>query len=404
MVRFTEAAARVSREPERTPDAGHIEREGVIMGVKIGAAEAEHIDTVIIGAGQAGLSVGYHLAKRGRAFVILERHARIGDSWRMRWDSLRLFTPARFDGLVGMPFPAPKETFPTKNEMADYLERYAAHFELPVRTDTTVERVWREGNSYMVRTADQLIEAENIVIAMASYQAPRIPELASSLSPEIVQMHSTEYRNLGQLRPGAVLIVGAGNSGAEIGLETARAGRTTYISGRATGEVPFRFDTAIAHHVLSPIMFRFIFHRVLTVATPIGRRVRPKMIGVGTPLIRTKERSLLAAGATRVPRTVGARDGKPVLADGRVLEVANVVWCTGFHPGLSWLDLPIFDSAGEPLQERGLVASEPGVFFVGQHFQYAMSSTMIHGVGRDAELIARAVSARVPFRARQTVA
>jgi len=374
------------------------------MGLKIGAAGPERIDTVIIGAGQAGLSVGYHLAKRGRAFVILERHARIGDSWRMRWDSLRLFTPARFDGLVGMPFPAPREMFPTKNEMADYLEAYAAHFKLPVRTDTAVERVWREGDSYLIRTADRLIEADNIVIAMASYQAPRIPDLAASLSPDIVQMHSTEYRNLGQLRPGAVLIVGAGNSGAEIGLETAKAGRTTYISGRATGEVPFRFDSAIAHHVLSPIMFRFVFHRVLTVATPIGRRVRPKMMTGGAPLIRTKARNLLDAGATRVPRTVGARDGKPLLADGRVLDVANVVWCTGFHPGLSWLDLPIFDSAGEPRQERGIVPSEPGLFFVGQHFQYAMSSTMIHGVGRDAELIASAVSARVPSPTRQTVA
>ena len=374
------------------------------MGLNIGAAGPEHIDTVIIGAGQAGLSVGYHLAKRGRAFVILERHARIGDSWRMRWDSLRLFTPARFDGLAGMPFPAPRKTFPTKNEMADYLESYAARFALPVRTSTSVERVWREGEHYMVQAGAQLIEAENIVIAMASYQAPRIPDFASSLRPDIVQMHSTEYRNLAQLRPGAVLIVGAGNSGAEIGLETAKAERTTYVSGRATGEVPFRLDTAVAHHVLAPVMFRFIFHRMLTVATPIGRRIRPKMMGVGTPLIRTKERDLLDAGATRVPRTVGARDGKPLLADGRVLDVANVVWCTGFHPGLSWLELPIFDSAGEPRQERGIVAGEPGVFFVGQHFQFAMSSTMIHGVGRDAEFIADAVTARASAPARQTVA
>jgi putative flavoprotein involved in K+ transport len=374
------------------------------MGVKIGAAEPERIDTVIIGAGQAGLSVGYHLAKRGRAFVILERHARIGDSWRMRWDSLRLFTPARFDGLAGLPFPAPRESFPTKNEMADYLESYAARFRLPVRTSTSVERVWREGDHYLVQAGDQLIEAENIVIAMASYQAPRIPDFASSLSPDIVQLHSTEYRNLEQLRRGPVLIVGAGNSGAEIGLETAKAGLKTYVSGRATGEVPFRFDTAIAHHVLAPIMFRFIFHRVLTVATPIGRKVRPKMMGVGTPLIRTKERNLLDAGATRVPRMAGARDGKPLLADGQLLDVANVVWCTGFHPGLSWLDLPIFDSAGEPRQERGIVPGEPGVFFVGQHFPFAMSSTMIHGVGRDAGFIAGAVMARSPLRAREMVA
>jgi putative flavoprotein involved in K+ transport len=356
---------------------------------------AERIDTVIIGGGQAGLSAGYHLAQLGRTFVILERHGRIGDSWRKRWDSLRLFTAARFDGLAGLPFPAPKDTFPTKNEMGDYLETYAAHFRFPVRTGVAVDRVWRENDHYMVRAGNQLIEAENIVIAMASYQAPRIPELASSLSPDLVQMHSIDYRNLAQLRKGGVLIVGAGNSGAEIGLETARAGFPTYVSGRATGEVPFSLESAVARHVLAPILFRVIFHRVLTVATPLGRRVRPKMMGVGTPLIRTKTRDLTAAGAMRVPRTVAVRDGMPVLEDGRMLDVANVVWCTGFHPGLSWLDLPIFDEKGEPRQERGIVASEPGIFFIGQHFQYAMSSTMIHGVGRDAEQIARAVAARV---------
>lgn len=374
------------------------------MEMKIGTAEPERINTVIIGAGQAGLSVGYHLAKRGRAFLILESNARIGDSWRTRWDSLRLFSAARFDGLVGMPFPAPPNSFPTKNEMADYLESYAERFELPVQTNAQVERVWRDGDHYLVHAGDQLIEAENIVIATASYHAPRIPELASALSPDIVQMHSRDYRNLAQLRNGSVLVVGAGNSGAEIGLETARAGMQTYISGRSPGEVPFSLNGPLARHMLAPFLFRFIFHRVLTVATPIGRKVRPKMLAKGTPLIRTKERDLAAVGVTRVPRTVGTRFGKPLLEDGRTLDVANVIWCTGFLPGLSWLDLPIFDSAGEPRQKRGIVTSEPGVFFIGQHFQYAMSSTMIHGVGRDAEFIARAVAARTPQPARQTVA
>lgn len=373
------------------------------MGMKIDTAEPERINTVIIGGGQSGLSVGYHLAKRGRAFVILESHARIGDSWRTRWDSLRLFSPARFDGLAGMRFPAPANSFPTKDQMADYLEAYAKHFDLPVRTSAQVERVWREGDHYLVRAGDQLIEAENIVIATASYHAPRIPELASALNPDILQMHSRDYRNVAQLRNGSVLIVGAGNSGAEIGLETARAGIPTYISGRSTGEVPFSLNGPLARHMLTPVLFRFIFHRVLTLGTPMGRKVRPKVMAKGTPLIRTKGDDLAAAGVTRVPRTTGTRDGKPLLEDGRVLDVANVIWCTGFLPGLSWLDLPIFDAAGEPRQNRGIVESEPGVFFVGQHFQYAMSSTMIHGVGRDAEFIAGAIVARAPMRARQVV-
>jgi putative flavoprotein involved in K+ transport len=357
------------------------------------------IETVIIGAGQAGLSAGYHLAKLGRQFVILEGNDRVGDTWRKRWDSLRLFTPARFDGLDGMPFPAPRHSFPTKDEMADYLEAYALHFGLPVRTGTRVTRVWREGKSYVVETADAIFEAENVVVAMASYQAARVPEFARDLAPEITQLHSLDYRNQQQLRDGAVLIVGAGNSGAEIAIEAARSVHSTYFSGRVTGEVPFRIEGTSARLGLAPFIFRFVFHRVLTVDTPMGRGARKRMLTMGTPLIRTREQDLVAAGVVRVPRMTGVQNGKPLLADGRVLDVPNVVWCTGFNPGLSFLDLPIFDESGEPRHERGVVTEQPGVFFVGQHFQYAMSSTMIHGVGRDAVSIARAVAARAKPRA-----
>jgi putative flavoprotein involved in K+ transport len=353
----------------------------------------ERIDTVVIGAGQAGLSTGYHLERLGRPFVILEGNARIGDAWRRRWDSLRLFTPARFDGLDGMSFPAPKHSFPTKDEMADFLEAYAMHFELPVRTSAPVSRLWRERDSYMVATGDTLIEARNVVIAMASYQAPRVPDFARELSREIVQLHSREYRNLEQLREGGVLLVGAGNSGGEISVEVAR-GHETFLSGRVTGQVPFRMDGAAARLGLAPFVFRFVFHRVLTVDTPMGRSARRKMLTMGTPLIRTKESDLARAGVTRVGRVTGVRDGLPLLHDGRTLAVTNIIWCTGFNPGLSFIDLPIFDASGEPRHARGIVTEQPGVFFVGQHFQYAMSSTMIHGVGRDAASIAKAIGAR----------
>ena len=364
------------------------------MESKTSIAEPERIETVIIGAGQAGLSAGYHLAQLGKPFVILEGNARIGDTWRQRWDSLRLFSPARFDGIDGMPFPAPRHSFPTKDEMADYLEAYASHFSLPVRTGVRVNRLWREDGRYLIAAGDGLVEAENVIIAMATYQQPRIPELARSLDSQIVQLHSSEYQNTGQLRSGAVLVVGAGNSGAEIAREMARAGIPTFLSGRATGQIPFDVTGTAARLVLLPLLFRLFFHRVLTLDTPIGRRARPKMLVRATPLIRTKERELAGLGVTRVGRVTGVRDGKPQLADGSVLDVANVVWCTGFHPGLSWIDLPIFDSAGEALHDRGVVHGQPGMYFVGQHFQYAMSSSMIHGVGRDAERIASAIAGR----------
>jgi putative flavoprotein involved in K+ transport len=357
--------------------------------------ETERVQVVVIGAGQAGLSVGYHLARRGIRFVILEAKARVGDSWRERWDSLRLFTTGRLDSLDGMPFPGPGHQFPTKDEMADYLEAYATRFRLPIRTGARVTSLTRQGDRYLVTAGGRRYEADHVVVAMATYQEPRIPPFAAELAPEIVQLHSREYRRPSQLRPGGVLVVGAGNSGAEIALEAVRNGHPTWLSGRDTGKVPFRIDTALSRYVLQPLLLRVIFHRLLTVDTPIGRKARPKIISAGGPLIRTRLNTLLAAGVRRVGRTAGVRDGRPVLEDGTVLDVANVVWCTGFHPGFSWIDLPVLDEHGEPKHQRGLLPDEPGLSFVGLHFLYSMSSTMIHGVGRDAERIADAVEGRL---------
>jgi len=358
-------------------------------------AKAERVQAVVIGAGQAGLAVGYYLAQRGISFVILESNPRIGDSWRTRWDSLRLFTPARFDAIPGMPFPAPANEFPTKNQMADYLESYAKHFDLPVRTSARVDSVTRDGDRYTVRAGALTIEAEHVVVAMSDFQKPRIPAFAGELDPRIVQLHSREYLRLSQLREGPVLLVGAGNSGAEIAIETGRAGHTTWMSGRNTGSVLFRLGGLPGRMGLTRFVLRFVFHRVLTMGTPMGRKARPSIVSKGSPLIRVKARDLAAAKVDRVPRCVGARDGKPLLEDGRVLDVANIIWCTGFHPGFSWIELPVFGSHGEPVHERGVVTREPGLYFVGLHFLYAMSSTMIHGVGRDAEYIAKKIASRV---------
>jgi putative flavoprotein involved in K+ transport len=346
------------------------------------------------------LSVGYHLAKRGVSLVILEANPRIGDSWRSRWDSLRLFTPARFDSIPGMPFPAPANEFPTKNQMADYLESYATTFALPVRTGVAVDRVTRDGDRYTVEAGDRVFEAEHVVIAMSDYQHPRIPAFAGELDPRITQLHSQDYRRPSQLRDGPVLLVGAGNSGSEIALETARTGHETLMSGRDTGSVPFRLGGLFGRLGFTRFVLRVLFHRVLTLGTPMGRRARPSIVSKGAPLIRVKARDLAAARVERVPRCVGVRNGKPVLADGRVLDVANVIWCTGFIPAFSWIELEVFDERGEPLHERGVVTGEPGLYFLGLHFLYAMSSTMIHGVGRDAEYVADQIAGRLRAQAR----
>jgi putative flavoprotein involved in K+ transport len=356
--------------------------------------QTEHVQTIVIGGGQAGLSVGYYLSRRRLPFVILDANQRIGDAWRSRWDSLRLFTPARYDGLAGMPFPAPAQSFPTKDEMADYLEAYAARFDLPVRTGLKVDGLSRQGDRYIVTAGRRRFEAEHVIIAMARYQVPRIPQFAQELGPNITQFHSLDYRNPDQLSEGGVLLAGAGNSAAEIAVEVGRRHRT-WMSGRDTGHLPFRIDGLAARLFLQRLVFRFVFHRVLTVKTPMGRKARPKILSQGGPLIRVKPAHLAAAGVERVPKMIGVRDGLPLLQDGRVLDVRNVIWCTGFSPGFSWIHLPVFDQNEYPKHDSGVAIGEPGLYFVGLPFIYALSSTMIHGVGRDAERIAKVIEARI---------
>jgi putative flavoprotein involved in K+ transport len=360
------------------------------------------VDVIVIGGGQAGLSVGYHLKRRGVRFVILDVHGWIGDAWRTRWDSLRLFSPARFDGLDGMPFPGDPDAFPNKDQMADYLEDYAARFELPVLTGVKVDRLSHVDARFMVEAGLRRFEAAQVVVAMASHQRPRLPDFARDLAPDLVQVHSLQYKGPAQLRPGGVLIVGAANSGAEIAMDLAGQ-HPILISGRHPGHVPFRNDGFWARKLLLRLLFWVVFHRILSVATFIGRKVRSK--GHATaPLIRQKPRELAAAGVVRVGRTVGARGGRPVLDDGRVLdasEVTNVIWCTGFHPGHSWIDVPIFDTDGHPRHASGVVSEVPGLYFVGLDFLHAMSSSMIHGVGRDADRVAGAVAARETLRRTQ---
>jgi len=297
-----------------------------------------------------------------------------------------------------MPFPATSFSFPTKDQMADYEESYARRFHLPVRTSTKVDRLWRDGTRYVIDAGTARFTADHVVVAMSSYQTPRVPAFAAALDPGIVQVHSIEYRNPDQLRPGDVLIVGAANSGADIALDVAPSHRT-YLSGRHPGHVPIRIESRLARLVL-PILFRIVFHRILTVDTPMGRRSRRKMLQAGMALIRVKPADLARAGVERTARVAGVKDGRPVLEDGRVLDVANVIWCTGYGNGLSWIDLPVLDEDGEPVQRRGVVPGEPGLYFVGQHFLYSVSSTMIHGVERDARRVAEMIARRLAGAAR----
>jgi putative flavoprotein involved in K+ transport len=346
---------------------------------------------VIVGGGQAGLAVGYHLARRDRPFVILDASERVGDAWRRRWDSLELVTPARYSSLPGLPFPAPPASHPTKDGVADYLEAYAAEFELPVRTGVRVDRVARNGRGFVLAAGSRRFEADNVVVASGAYHGQRVPEFASALDPATVQLDSTGYRNPSQLQKGGVLVVGAGNTGAEIAHEVS-ASHPTWLSGTDVGQLPVRYKGLLDRLLTPPVWF--LASHVLTVKTPIGRKLRPRAIRTAAPLERIRRQDLAAADVERVPRTVGVRDGAPELEDGRVLRVANVIWCTGFRADYGWIDLPVFDDEGEPRYHRGVVESEPGLYFVGRFFLSGFTSALLGGVGKDAEHVARHIATR----------
>jgi putative flavoprotein involved in K+ transport len=349
-------------------------------------------ETVVIGGSQAGLAVGYHLRRRGIPFVILDENERVGDAWRKRWDSLRLFTPVRYCHLPGMRFPGPGGHYPAKDEVADYLEAYAREFQLPVRTGVRVDRVSKIGDDFEVATGERRFWAENVVIATGAYHHPRVPSFACELDGSIVQMHSKAYRKPLQIQDGGLLVVGAGNSGAEIAIELAPHHRT-WLAGPDTGEEPTRAGS-VPDRLLTPLMW-FVATR-FTVNTPPGRKLRNHFLDPprGIPLGRVRRKDFADAGIERVPRVTGVADGLPVLEDGRVLEVANVIWCTGLRPDYDWLDIPVPSCYGVPANERGVVEACPGLYLMGLPFLHSISSALLGGVGRDGGYIVDHIARR----------
>jgi len=354
----------------------------------------ERIDTVVIGGGQAGLAVGYYFTQQKRDFVILDAHGRAGDSWRRRWDSLRLFTPTGFNNLPGMSFPRSNYRLPTKDEMADYLESYVTRFHLPMLFNTKVDKLNRDGEAYLITAGALQLRAHHVIVATGAYPNPRVPTFASQLDPIINQLHSVSYRNPGQLRDGSVLVAGAGNSGVEIALELAPKD-SVWLAGRGTGFVPANYGNF--SYEFGVILFKALMQR-LTVDTLPGRWIvqRAREFMGGHPVVGVTLEDLLQAGIQRAPRVIDVSNGRPILEDGQVLDVTNVIWATGFVRDYRWIKLPIFDSRGYPVHHRGVVAGEPGLYFVGLPYQSSLLSGLVAGAGLDAKYVAEQIS----FRAR----
>lgn len=355
---------------------------------------AEHIETVIIGGGQAGLATGYQLKQRGRPFVILDSNERLGDQWRRHYDSLVLFTARKYDGLPGLPFPGEPFGFPVRDEVAAYLESYAAHHQLPVRTSTRVERVARADDGvFRVVLAGGEITCDNVVLAVGKAGQPKRPDFAGQLDAGITQLHSCEYKHPGQLPDGRVLVVGASHSGADLAYELA-ATRPVTLAGRDTGRIPFRPEDRRAR-MLFPVIV-WMWKHALTRRTPMGRKMMRLMRAHGAPLLRTKTPDLVAAGVERAAeRVTGVKQGMPVLADGTVIDAASVIWATGFGHSFGWVDGLPLASDGWPDEYRGIVNGVPGLYFCGLIFQYSFSSMVFPGIGRDSSYIADHLAARM---------
>jgi putative flavoprotein involved in K+ transport len=352
----------------------------------------EHFHTIIIGGGQAGLAAAHFLSQAGVNYIILDEGPGFGQSWRRRWDSLRLFTPAKFSSLPGMAFPGEAFSMPTKDMTARYMEDYAAELDPPVQFNTRVDSLSGTDDGFRVEAGARNFLSSRIIVATGPYQKPFVPPFASRLDPGILQLHSSAYRNPLQFPQGSVLVVGAGNSGAEIAIELAMSGKRVWLSGRDVGRIP----ADVLGRAFGGKPYWWLVSRVLSVDTPIGRKAKRASRFRGTPLIGLKPQDIVKAGVTRVGRTADVRDGRLVLEDGQALDVSAVVWATGFIPDFSWIRLPICDENGYPRHDRGIAAGVAGLYFLGLPFQRSLSSSFIGGVGADAYFISRAALSAKP--------
>jgi putative flavoprotein involved in K+ transport len=343
------------------------------------AERPEHVDVLVIGAGQAGLAVGWHLRERGiRSLLLLDAGPEVGHVWRSRWDSLRLFTPAEYDALPGMPFPAPAGTYPTKDEVADYLRGYAAAFELPVRLNTRVTRLTKTGDTFHADTSSGPITARQVVIATGPFQTPVVPPLARHLAADVVQLHSADYRSPDQLPDGPVLVVGAGNSGLQIAAELAASRPVTVAVGTRPPMLPQR--------LLGRDLFWWLTRLGLITKTAHSRLAR-RLQKKGDLVIGTRWRDLTRLGIQARPRLDDVDLTTAMFADGSLTQVAAVVWATGFRPDYSWLDIPGAVVDDTLANERGITAV-PGLSIVGLPWLHTRGSALLGYVKDDAAWLA----------------
>jgi putative flavoprotein involved in K+ transport len=337
------------------------------------------LDVLVIGGGPAGLAMGYHLAQSGRSFQIVDAGTEIGGMWRSRWDSLQLFTSGRYDNLPGLPFPAAPDTYPGKDDVANYLQAYAAKFELPVRLGTNVTSLTRNGGRYVAKAGGEALEARQVVVATGPFQVPFIPPIAGKLDPGVHQIHSAHYRRPQSVPPGDVLVVGAANSGCQIARELAATHRVELSVGQRIPAIPQR---PLGRDIWS--WATALRLDKVTSGSRLGKRLagRDQVIGPGPQRLARRH------GIRIRPRTVSTAGRTVTFADGSAADFDAVVWATGFAADHSWIDIQeAKDDQGHILHRRGVTAS-PGLYMLGLTWQHTRGSALLGWVGSDAAFLA----------------
>jgi putative flavoprotein involved in K+ transport len=343
------------------------------------------LDVLVIGGGQAGLVMGYHLTERRQRYLIVDAGAEIGETWRSRWDSLQLFTPAQFDNLPGMPFPAAMDVYPGKDDVADFLQAYAARFQLPVKLNTTVESLTKSDDGYVVTAARDAWQPRQVVVATGPFHTPFVPAIAKGLDANVIQIHSVDYRRPETLPAGKVLVVGAANSGCQIALELTATHSVELAVGQRIPAIPQR---PLGRDVWTWASGMRL-HRV-TVGSRLGRRLaeRDQVIGAGP-------RQLAKRHGVRIrPRATTATGRTVTFADGTASEYDAIVWATGFTANYAWIDVPgVKDEQGRILHRRGVTPS-PGLYMLGMTWQHTRTSALLGWVSSDASYLADHIAQR----------